>query len=496
MKRFAVVFTLMILISTLFSQGISEHIILALKAENRNDFALAIKHYQALLKTPLDKLAKIEVLNNIGVLYFKLKKFKKASQVFIRCLKLDNSDAKLWNNLGLCFYKTGKTNKAKLAYEKAININERFFDAYMNLANLYFNLKKFKNALKISKKILKLNPVAPEVLYGIGKIFIKLNKVKKAIFYFEAALSTKNTYEPSLLELASLYFDRGEHNNFIRVAKTLIEIQPQDEILVALGYVYYNRRQYNCAEDYLKKALFLSPQNKQALSILEKLYNKTRNYSKAAQTRKRLITLGINDFNSLTKLAIFHQKAGNYIEAIRYYERLIIKSPDNALILNNLAIANIALGKYSHALKSLRKAKKSKITNINLGWTYLRLKKYLKAVKIFKKLYKKYPLDLKVKENYSLALIYSGDFQTALKILKKLHKKYTSAHVSLYLSWLYAKKGIKKLSLYYLEQALNLDTEGELNFITDFKQEPAFSLMLRYSETKIIIKRHFTTAHL
>lgn len=61
-------------------------------------------------------------LNNLGITYFKARKWEKARRAFLQVLDIDPNDAGAYNNLGAVYMKTGKIEKARKSFEAALRL--------------------------------------------------------------------------------------------------------------------------------------------------------------------------------------------------------------------------------------------------------------------------------------------------------------------------------------------------------------------------------------
>lgn len=491
--------TLLLLALSLYataSGNLSGHVTLAVQAENRNDLPGAILHYKNALEKRLNKNSRIEILNNIGVLYFKLKNYSSAIQAFNRCRELDETNALVWNNLGLCYEKTGKNSEAEKAYLYSIQLKTDYTDPYINLLNLYYVKGDYRAALNIGKKLLRIEPFVPHVLHGLGQICLKMQDTENARLFFEETAAIDPGYENSLLELAAIYFDRKDRENFIRVAKGILVIQPREEIYIALAYTYFEMNQFRVAHQYIQKALETTPDNKNALNVLESIYLSTRNYKAALSIREKLYRMGEKSAESSMKLALYYQKTGFPDKALNIYLKLRQQKKIPLKQFIQLSTIYFPLGRYRDAAGLLLKAGYNVKNQINLGWAYIRLKHFIKARNHFELLLKKYPNNVKVKENYYLSLIFSGNPHTALKGLFELREKTDSPYPSLYIALYYLVTHQRQMAETYFKEAFILDTGRIIDYKVDILQEKAFSVFIRDNRLRSIIYQHFNSAPL
>ena len=133
-------------ISKIFSLAVKNH------QENKLDAAQDL--YKKILKIDPDHLA---VLNNLGVIFQKLRENQKAKEWFEKAIEINPNYANAYNNLGTIFKELEENQKAKECFEKAIEINPGYVNAHDNLSTLYIrSLDDLEKSINLSYKTLKI----------------------------------------------------------------------------------------------------------------------------------------------------------------------------------------------------------------------------------------------------------------------------------------------------------------------------------------------------
>jgi Flp pilus assembly protein TadD len=78
--------------------------------------------YKAILN---DEPKNAEILNNLGVVYFRKKSHEEALRYLLRAAEIDPNIGYIHNNLGMIYAEMGMHDKARDEYEKAIAASER-----------------------------------------------------------------------------------------------------------------------------------------------------------------------------------------------------------------------------------------------------------------------------------------------------------------------------------------------------------------------------------
>jgi tetratricopeptide (TPR) repeat protein len=96
--------------------------------------------------------------NQLGLVYYKQKKYKDAYDNYTLAIKYNNTNAVFHNNIGTLFFDTQDYNGALKAIHRAIELDPHYTDALANLGSTYGTLKDYDNALIYLHKCVKEDP--------------------------------------------------------------------------------------------------------------------------------------------------------------------------------------------------------------------------------------------------------------------------------------------------------------------------------------------------
>ena len=119
---------------------------------------------------------------------FKENKFLDSLEMYESLLKENPEHVSVLNNIGLIYERLKKLDKAKILYEKCNNIAPNQTEILHNLANVYFKLKEYKYALPILQKIISTK----------FKHEINCEKIAQCLFSTQSKKETKNFIESVL----------------------------------------------------------------------------------------------------------------------------------------------------------------------------------------------------------------------------------------------------------------------------------------------------------
>ena len=162
---------------------------------------------------------------NLAVLYYSLRNFDKAEELFLQIINLNDSDFKTYYNLGVLKYEQKKYKESINFLRKAISVNKNFFIAYHQLGMVYEILKDFNEAIICYKKSIALDKDGFSLsLNNLGNIYLEMKDYQRALFFFNKALKFKG-------EKSSIYFNLGIVNfQLNRISEALVFFEKAIEL--------------------------------------------------------------------------------------------------------------------------------------------------------------------------------------------------------------------------------------------------------------------------
>lgn len=129
------------------------------------DWKDGLSLYSADIKKQPDSF---DLLNNLGVEFFRIGEYKKAKDYFLKSTKMAPYWWTNWNNLAVIKEGEGDFKKAEEYYKQAIK-NGEYYLAYENYAKLLLKQKKKKECIDFTKQALKKYPFNGRI-YEINKV--------------------------------------------------------------------------------------------------------------------------------------------------------------------------------------------------------------------------------------------------------------------------------------------------------------------------------------
>ncbi len=184
---------------------------------------------------------------------------------------MSRPNTKMLFNQGIQAEKKEDYSTALNLYKKVIEIDPQFRAAYINLGSLLSRAYRYRLALKSFKKALRLKEDFV-VLFNLGVLFYRIHRFPSAIGIWERALAHRDQFARLHLLLGFAYAQDGQLKNAENAYKNVLKLEKDNlQALLALGFLYYNRKKYQAALAYVKRYLELVPDNQDIKDLQQKI---------------------------------------------------------------------------------------------------------------------------------------------------------------------------------------------------------------------------------
>ena len=174
-------------------------------------------------------------LANLGVMYYRQKRFAESATMTEQALQLNDQDYLLWNNLAIAYEWLDQPEKAKNAFgreltrlEQIVVLKSEDAEVRADLGVMYAQQGQRKRAQQHLDAALALSPDNPEILNKVGEAYEKLGERSKGLEYFEEALRKGFRLEDMELnpDLRSLLSDPSAHRMLEAASAPTVKPQP------------------------------------------------------------------------------------------------------------------------------------------------------------------------------------------------------------------------------------------------------------------------------
>ncbi len=236
-----------------------------------------------------------ELYQNLAVCHINLEDYINAETFLKKALNRFPNSHSLLNNLGILYSKLKNETLTKEYFQASIKICPTYLAAWINLISFYYDKKEYEQAIDLGLTALSIEKNNGIVLKLIGDSYLSLDRLKDAEIYFKKAVlflnddRLFNNYAITLqkqnkLFLAEVYFQKA------------IELSPNNSgYLSNFGNNYALKLDFENALNLYSKALQISPDNPVVISQVGMIHLLTEKFE-----------VGWREFEtSLTKSSIF-----------------------------------------------------------------------------------------------------------------------------------------------------------------------------------------------
>lgn len=149
------------------------------------------KYEEALQSEPDDVFAH----EGLATVYFFIKDYDKAIELFQRVTRLDPTRSQPLTNLGAIYNKKGEYKEAVKVLRLALAKDRRCAESYYNLGIAQRGLNQMSMALSAYKEAIRLQPDMPEAYTNLGNILVEMKNYTQAKLNFERALQIRPDFQ-------------------------------------------------------------------------------------------------------------------------------------------------------------------------------------------------------------------------------------------------------------------------------------------------------------
>jgi tetratricopeptide (TPR) repeat protein len=303
-----------------------------------------------------------------------------------------NPSAVTYERLAQAYALTHETEEVVRALQAALDLDPDYPRAVLGMAVVRLRQGRFSDAQSMAEKLLDAKQRGPaEAQTVVVRALLGLDKAQEAAEFAGTALNQHPRYAP-------LHY--------------------------AIGDALMSLRQIADATEAYRKAVQLDdeePKYRQAMILALLMDQKT---DEAVQ-EARIAQKKVPDSTSIQFLVgTIYSAAGDTQAAVAAYEEALLLDPDMGPAANNLAQTLADLGEQLNraeelASKALRQDPHNHAYADTLGWVWVRLGQYSKAVELLQKVRDQWPESPSVKYHLGYALAKSGELQQGKKLLSE-----------------------------------------------------------------------------
>lgn len=277
----------------------------------------------------------------------------------------------------------GDSTEAIKLWEKALAINPNRFDVYRNMGQLARQREEFEKAVAFGRKALELQPNAPGVRSNIARALMDSGQYSEAIAELEEEIKLAPRSPTAYFQLAEVYLQQKEYDKAKKYYEETIQLEPKhSHAYHGLMTVHVRLKQRTKAKEY--QGMFKKLRAKQTRAYMgrqwntfsdlaslrasvvrtyldaEQLYRHSGNISKAEELLKRACELEPDNTRCLERLGALYYTTRRIARALECFEQIVRIDPNNPM-------AHLNAGQAASRLKMFEKAERAFRQTITLA---------------------------------------------------------------------------------------------------------------------------------
>lgn len=289
----------------------------------------------------------INDLYDYAIELHKQKKFDQAIAYYVQILKVKSDNPEVYVNLAIAYEQKNDLNGAKQT---------------LTIAKVKFPTNK-----QINDKLTEMTEVALAGNFDEASKYFNSGDYQKAISIYQSIQPA--TFD-SLSGLAACYKALNQYPQAIEYYKRAIAITPNSDVAYYIGVLYSEKENWTAAKTYIKKALEINPQNKNAKDLLASvveqanaksldeaiaLYDKN-DYVKALPILNKILQDDAKNAYAYYYRALINDAGKKYLLAIADYKKAILyNSGEMSLCYYLMALDYDSLSQFKSALINYKK---------------------------------------------------------------------------------------------------------------------------------------------
>ncbi len=243
--------------------------------ENKKEYIKAAQSYLKAIKIcPEYSRAR----NNLGHLYFKMRRFPEAEEQFLKASQANPYNPFIHFNIGNFYFNTGNYDKAVKYLNNAIKYKANFCSAFHKLGIIMYQQKRYSDAILFFHRVVQFKKESHITYFYMGLSYDRLEDRELAISSLEKSVSLKSDFFEALVELGKIYHAYGEFANAINCyEKAELINQDYKELKIWIAECYGELKRYKKAIVIVKGLLKKEPHNERFLDLLRYLEDKKNN---------------------------------------------------------------------------------------------------------------------------------------------------------------------------------------------------------------------------
>ena len=294
-------------------------------AQQRGDFALAVRNYQQAVELQPQLFG---AWANLGVALVRLGRFDEAISAYRSALKLDPANSPVRMNLALAFYKKGDPRQAAAEFDTLLKADSGNAQVATLLGDCYLRLGDTSRAIAVVAPVAEAHPEDLDLAYVLGSALIESGKQRDGLALVERVAVQRNAADAYALA-GKTWLKLGEPDKALKDLEEAVRLNPgADGIYTLRGVAREGSFDNAGAEADLRKALDQNPNDLEAAVHLGAILYNRRDLPAAKTWLDRALQIDPSSLFARYELALWKSASGQVEGAVGDLETVVRRDPN------------------------------------------------------------------------------------------------------------------------------------------------------------------------
>jgi len=273
-----------------------------------------------------------DVYNGMGWTAMAKGQYEEAIGHWRKAVEIDPQMPGVHNATARALTALGRQTEAIEELKKEIKISPRSSFSYFLLGQQYLQQKDYENARKSYEKAIELAPNNTSAYYGLFTVYTRLNQPDKAQQHLASFKKLK-------AEDMKVLKDRNDaYNDLLEVRKGAAET------FVFAGQIYLEQGKLQQAEELLKRATTLDPNNTAPLMRLASMYQTSNRIPEVLEIFKKVSEIEPDNLPCFLNIGLLYSQLKRTADAEEAFRKVISLAPKSSDGYRELALLYLKMG--------------------------------------------------------------------------------------------------------------------------------------------------------
>ena len=284
-----------------------------------------------------------ESLTITGNLYYRHGDVIEAQKFWDESLKLNPNQANVYNNIGWLYMKKGDFENAIAQFRKALKADPELPNVHSNIGHALMILGRPEEAITDLTKELQISPKSDFANFLLGQVYMQLKEYQKAQQYYETAIKITPEYTSAYYGLSTACARLGDHNKAKEYSESFKKLKARERKNLKGRKIKYND--------------FVETQKSAAITYINvgRIYRENGNLTKAEELLKQAAGLDPNNVVSFLELATLYQLSNQPSKTLQMYKKISEVQPESSLPYFVIGMLSAQLKQYDDSEKAFRR---------------------------------------------------------------------------------------------------------------------------------------------